>query len=296
MVQSMTGFASKTITLHAADGAQTQVTLSLKSLNSRYFETTCKMPLALQQLETRTIQLLKNELLRGHVYFTVYLADQAFLQSQVKPALSTAKNYLEALRSIQKEFNVEGHVTMADLVRLPIFSIEERAIDTACEQQIMQEIHALVEQLIKVRTVEGASLKKDLEGRHAFVAEEICHIEKAANVVMADRKALILKKIAELEAQEEEYANMRRNTLYHELDKIDVHEEIVRFKTHLIAFDQIINSDSAEKGRRLDFTLQELGREINTIAAKCSDAAIGSMAINVKVELEKAREQVQNIV
>ncbi len=296
MVFSMTGFASKTITLTAADGSQTQVALSLKSLNSRYFETTCKMPLALQQLETRIIQLLKNEILRGHVYFTVYLADQAFLQSQVKPALSTAKNYLDALRAIQTNLKVEGQITMGDLVRLPIFSIEERAIDTAAEQQIMNATHELMKELMKVRTVEGASLKTDLEHRKDIIAQEIKAIEAAAETVMADRKACIAKKIAELESQTEEYANMRRNTLYHELDKIDVHEEIVRFKTHLIALDQILKADYAEKGRRVDFTLQELGREINTIAAKCSDAAIGSMAINIKVELEKAREQAQNIV
>lgn len=296
MVHSMTGFASKTITLKAADGAHTQVTLSLKSLNSRYFETTCKIPLALQQLETKIIQILKNELLRGHVYFTIYLADQAFLQSQVKPALSTAKNYLDALRLIQNSFDIEGPITMSDLVRLPIFSIEERAIDSACEQQIMQATEVLVQELIKVRTVEGACLQKDLEARAAFVSQEIVAIEKAANKVMSDRKVVIGKKIAELEAQDEEFANSRRNALYHELDKIDVHEEIVRFTTHLAAFDQILKAAYPEKGRRVDFTLQELGREINTIAAKCSDAAIGSMAINVKVELEKAREQAQNIV
>ncbi|MGE0010230.1 MAG: YicC/YloC family endoribonuclease [Candidatus Babeliales bacterium] len=296
MVQSMTGFASKTITLKAADGAHTQATLSIKSLNSRYFETTCKIPLALQQLETKIIQLFKNDLVRGHAYFTIYLADQAFLQSQVKPALSTAKNYLDALRSIQSQFSVEGHITMSDLVRLPIFSIEERAIDSACEQQIMNATQELINELIKVRAVEGKSLQKDLEARIAFVAQEIVGIEKIAERVMADRKALIGKKIAELDVQDQEYANMRRNTLCNELDKIDVHEEIVRFKTHLAAFDQILKADYAEKGRRVDFTLQELGREINTIAAKCSDAAIGSMAINIKVELEKAREQAQNIV
>lgn len=292
----MTGFASKAITLTAADGAQTQVNLSLKSLNSRYFEATCKMPHALQQLETRTIQLLKKELLRGHVYFTVYLADQAFLQSQVKPALSTAKNYIDALRTIQNSYNIEGHITMGDLVRLPIFSIEEREIDTTAEQQIMSAIKELIKALQKVRAQEGSSLKKDLEARQAAVAKEINAIEKAADTVMSDRKIAILKKLAELDLQEEEYTNMRRNALYHELDKIDVHEEIVRFKTHLGALDQILKADYPEKGRRIDFTLQELGREINTIAAKCSDATIGSMAINVKVELEKAREQAQNIV
>lgn len=296
MIFSMTGFASKTISLTAADGSQTQVALSLKSLNSRYFETTCKMPLALQQLETRIIQLLKNELVRGHVYFTIYLADQAFLQSQVKPALSTAKNYFDALRTIQTNLKVEGPITMTDLVRLPIFSIEERTIDTAAEQQIMDATLSLIAELMKVRKVEGASLKTDLELRKNIIAQEIKAIESAAETVMADRKACIAKKIAELESQTEEYANMRRNTLYHELDKIDVHEEIVRFNTHLVALEQILKADYPEKGRRVDFTLQELGREINTIAAKCSDAAIGSMAINIKVELEKAREQAQNIV
>jgi len=80
------------------------------------------------------------------------------------------------------------------------------------------------------------------------------------------------------------------------LDKIDIHEEIVRFKSHLATIDEQLSAPEAEKGKRLDFTFQELGREINTISAKCSDAAIGKRAINVKVEIEKAREQVQNIV
>lgn len=296
MVYSMTGFASTTITLTTPDGSHTQVTLSLKSLNSRYFEATCKFPFALQQLETRCIKLLKKQLMRGHVYFTIYMADQSFLQSQIKPALPTAKNYLEALKKIQQDFDVAGTVTISDLIRLPIFSIEERAIDTESEQQIMQATEALLQKLVEVRVAEGKALQKDIKGRCAKVGDEINMIETTAETVMSERKQMVAKKMAELEAQDEEYANTRRNALYNELDKIDVHEEIVRFKTHLDALKQILDADYPEKGRRIDFTLQELGREINTVAAKCSDAAIGSMAINVKVELEKAREQAQNIV
>jgi len=89
---------------------------------------------------------------------------------------------------------------------------------------------------------------------------------------------------------------MRKNALFALLDKMDIHEEIVRFKSHLKSLHHQLDSAEIEKGKRLDFTLQELGREINTIAAKCSDATIGALAINVKVELEKAREQTQNIV
>lgn len=296
MVYSMTGFASTTITLTAPNNTQTQVNMSLKSLNSRYFEATCKFPFALQHLETRSIKLLKKQFLRGHVYFTIYMTDHSFLQGKVNPALPTAKSYIEALETIQKTFDVAGTVAIADLVRLPIFSIEERSLDSHSEQQIMEATQELALKLLEVRQVEGAALQKDLEGRCAKISDEIHSIETAAETIMADRKKLIAKKIAELGVHEEEYSNMRRHALYTELDKIDIHEEIVRFKTHIKALKQIIEADYAEKGRRIDFTLQELGREINTIAAKCSDAVISSMAINIKVELEKAREQAQNIV
>ena len=96
--------------------------------------------------------------------------------------------------------------------------------------------------------------------------------------------------------QGDELAKIRLEELYRMLDKIDVHEEIVRFKSHLSAFEATVQDESVDKGRRLDFTLQELMRETNTITAKCSSSAIGSIAVDIKVELEKAREQTQNIV
>ena len=102
--------------------------------------------------------------------------------------------------------------------------------------------------------------------------------------------------VAELSGTEDAHAELQRRAVYTALDKMDINEEIVRFKTHLKSLRSTLASDAAEKGKRIDFTLQELGREINTIAAKCSDASISTRAINIKVDLEKAREQAQNIV
>ena len=102
--------------------------------------------------------------------------------------------------------------------------------------------------------------------------------------------------LQEIGTDESMLAEAQKNTLYTTLDKIDIHEEIIRFKSHLHNLAQGITTDEVEKGKRLDFTLQELGREINTITAKCSDATISTHAINIKVEIEKIREQIQNIV
>ena len=107
---------------------------------------------------------------------------------------------------------------------------------------------------------------------------------------------MIATKLEEVAQQQPEVIELRRTQLYYDLERMDIHEEIVRFKSHLQALKAIMHSSDIEKGRRIDFTLQELMREVNTLAAKCSDANISTHAITIKIELEKIREQAQNIV
>ena len=159
----------------------------------------------------------------------------------------------------------------------------------------MDALNTLVDNVIAVQAKEGAVLKDDLQQRIAIMTDEIKKIESASQETIEAQKKKIHDTVAELEDDESRFAEIKKSALYAILDKIDLHEEIVRFKSHLASLKSQLDSDTTEKGKRLDFTLQELGREINTIAAKCSDAAVGAMAINVKVELEKAREQTQNI-
>ena len=127
--------------------------------------------------------------------------------------------------------------------------------------------------------------------------KEIDLIEKNAAILMEKKKKEVAELLKKIEAEENtEKPDARKNSLYASLDKIDVHEEIVRFKSHLKNLSMQLDSTIIEKGKRLDFTLQELAREINTLTSKCSDADLSTQAINIKVELEKAREQAQNIV
>lgn len=297
MVYSMTGFAAKTLVIFPSSDNPINISLSLKALNSRFFETTCKLPYALNNFETDFIKLFKTKLVRGHIYFTIHASNQHLLSCTVKPNLDVINGYLQATEQIKKEAGIEGTLQLKDLLALPyVFNVEEKDIDEKAKQLIYDAVESLISEVIEARKKEGVSLQKDLEQRIAAVQHEIDAIERAYNVLMEQQKALVNEELGELENIQEEVAEPRRQVLYSILDKIDIHEEIVRFKSHLANFSAQLTSPTIEKGKKIDFTLQELAREINTIAAKCSDSTIGGLAINVKVELEKAREQVQNII
>ena len=297
MLSSMTGFASKTAVISLSDGTKINTSISLKSLNSRFFEATCKLPHIATHLETDIIKHLKQNIQRGHVYLTLHMKDSTSLKSSVKTNMAVVRSYLEAIDNIRKTFTLQGDVAINDIIDLPnIFEIEEQESDKSVDKQIIAIIHELTEQLIKTRHQEGAALKKDLLDRVSIMSKEIIAIEKSAEKLMTEKKEEVAALIKKIESEQEETTDIRKSSLLLMLDKLDINEEIVRFKSHLKNLANHIETAKGEIGKKTDFILQEMAREINTIAAKCSDANISSKAINVKVELEKAREQAQNIV
>lgn len=297
MVLSMTGFATKTITLQGDDGSKVNLTVSIKSLNSRFFETTFKLPYTLSSLETELIKILKAKLVRGHIYFTMQMGNQALLKGAVEPSMSTLQGYINAAEQIKQKFNVAGALTLDTLLQLPnVFIMEEKEVDQTIIQQIIDATSSVVDDLIAAKTQEGLMLKQDLLQRTAIIQKEMVQIQSAALLLLDEQKNRVTKAVTEIDLDETKLGDVRKAALYAILDKIDIHEEVVRFNSHLKKLIEHLESPDIEKGKRLDFTIQELGREINTLAAKCSDASIGARAINIKVELEKAREQTQNIV
>jgi len=297
MLSSMTGFSSKTTTLSLPDGTKINTSISLKSLNSRFFEATCKLPHIATHLETDIIKILKQKLQRGHVYLTLHMKDSTLLKSSVKANMAAVKSYLESINNIKKTFALEGNVSINDIINLPnIFDIEEQEGSKTVDKQIIAIIKELTQKLIEAREKEGAALKKDLLKRISIMGKEIEAIEKSAETLMSLKKEEVATLIKKIEDETEDTTDLRKSSLLLMLDKLDINEEIVRFKSHLENLQSHIESSKGEVGKKTDFTLQEMAREINTIAAKCSNAKISSKAINVKVELEKAREQAQNIV
>lgn len=296
MLLSMTGFASRTAVLPVKKGEEAVLSVEIKSLNTRFFEVSCKLPSSLSFLEIPIINGLKEKLLRGRVFISVKLSGEAGTFETVVPVTKLVKNYLAATQSIKKKFKIKGDFAIADLVMLPnVFSFEREEVGKGTEQAILKIVAQVTDELMKTRKAEGARLQKDLEKRFRTCQVAIEKIKKLFDAFMKKQKAEI-KKVIVLAQKGDQEAEKQLSEFYEFLNKIDIHEEIVRFKSHLNGVKKLLASKQIEKGKRFEFILQELGREINTIAAKCSNFDISSIAVDLKVELEKVREQVQNIV
>lgn len=294
----MTGFSSRSTQL-SFNNTSVQITLTLKSLNSRFFETNCKLPYSLTSLETELIKIFKTYLIRGSIFFTVHLSNPSVFKSAVMPSLTMVHNYLTALDEIQKKFNLPGQLSITDVVNLPhIFEIPEQIPTPETMQAFMELIKQLVNDLVKVRQEEGAALQNDLEACLHKMHQCITELEPRALHMIEQKKEALLQQLKALQEAITALPEKEQPLalIASQLDKLTIHEEIFRFKTHLKKFEEILASSEQEKGKQLDFTLQELLREANTMLAKSIDAHVSALAIALKVEIEKAREQVQNIV
>ena len=296
MIRSMTGFATHSRSF-SINETKTTMTFSLKSLNSRYFDANCKLPYPLSNVETECVKLMKAKLFRGSITFIIHVSDPSAFKGTIEPSIATLKSYLQALDTIKKTFAIEGTLSIANVLLLPnIFSAQEQELNDATKSILLENTHQLIDDLIASQIKEGEVLKNDIQTRVALIKQEMEIIEAAFEKHMKTQKEKVAQALAQLEVDESKFAQMHKDLLYVTLDKIDVHEEIVRFNNHLKTLLVTLDSAQVENGKRIDFILQELSREINTISAKCSDGTISSHAINIKVELEKAREQTQNIV
>lgn len=301
MLLSMTGFASKTFPFRI-NGECVTLTMSLKTLNSRFFEATCKIPYVFTHYEHIIQKKLKEHLSRGSVQCSIHLSNMAPFAGSVQPSLRTVEGYLKSIEKINKEFGsiyqITNTVDIKDILQLPfVFEQPETLLDEGAVIQLEKALEILIKDLMTEREREGLVLQKDIEGRIEVLKTTIKQIELRSKLVLQARRDKLLKDTLELlkdvtsEAQEH-----HMQQLHMQLDKMDIHEELVRFASHIANFELCIQSETLEKGKKIDFILQELLRETNTIASKCLDAELSGLTIIIKVELEKAREQAQNIV
>lgn len=296
MIRSMTGFAARSITLTGDSGEKTDVSISIKSLNSRYFDTTCKVHYSLAMLEHALIQKARTRLIRGHIYCTVHVTNPQAFRGAIEPARATIVSYIQAIQEIKKLTGLDTPLSLSTVLQLPnVFVMADTQLNEQATNTILTLVDELLDTVTTMREQEGAALKKDLEERIAIMRQEINKIAEEAAILVTQQKNKIQETLAALKIDENHITSAQKDSLFTVLDKMDVHEEIVRFTTHLESLLKHIKTEQTEHGKRIDFTLQELGREINTIASKCSNAQISERTINIKVEIEKAREQAQNI-
>ena len=291
MIRSMTGYGRAVQTI---DGRE--ITVELRSVNNRYLDCTVKLPRMFSFAEDSVKNRVKAAVSRGKVdvYIGVNAAQAADVQVAVnRPVL---ESYLAALRQIETEYGVRDDVTVMSLARLPdVFSVEKTEED---EQKLTQDILSVAEEAISryntMRETEGAALEADLRGRAATILERVALVEARSPVTVAEYRERLRQKMQEVlqNTAIDEGRILQEAAIY--ADRIAVDEETVRLRSHLAQLGDMLTKGGAI-GRKLDFLLQELNRETNTIGSKCNDLELSNIVVDMKAELEKIREQTQNI-
>lgn len=299
----MTGFASAIVEIPISKTEKISLSMNMKALNSRYFEATCKLPYLLSNTEVSIQRILKKKLERGHIYLTIKVQQDATRHIAI-PSRKTIEEYLNAINEIQSICKIKEPVSLGTILQLPnIFQIEEESLQGSAEEKILLAIEKLTDDLIKTRISEGKILALDIVTSIKEASKKLLSIKKASVKVFQKKKAELETLINKLNNVPIEEVSVKKcmldnqkNVLISELEKIDIHEEEVRATAHTKSIIALLKEEVGPKGKKLDFTLQELNREINTIASKCSHSEISALTIDIKADIEKAREQAQNIV
>jgi len=291
MTRSMTGFGhSETVT------DSYRLTVELKSVNHRYFDLSIKMPKLFNQFEASIRTLLKEEIERGKI--DLYITWENFAEDQVtlKYNRSLAEQYLNYCRQMQKDFSLTDDIKVSTLARFSeVFAMEEAPEDEEKMWSILSEgINEALAQFVKTREAEGENLKKDLLLKLDDMEVLLGDIEKRAPDILTEYRTRLENKVKDLLADTsvDESRIAAEVTIY--ADKICVDEETVRLHSHIDAARKELNGKEAA-GRKLDFIAQEMNREANTTLSKSTDIEISDKAIALKTEIEKIREQVQNL-
>ena len=291
MIRSMTGYGRAVQTI---DGRE--ITVELRSVNNRYLDCTVKLPRMFSFAEDGVKNRVKAAVSRGKV--DVYIGVNAVQTADVQVAVNrpVLESYLAALRQIETEYGVRDDVTVMSLARLPdVFSVEKTQED---EQKLTQDILSVAEEAISrynaMRETEGAALEADLRGRAATILERVALVEQRSPATVAEYRERLRQKMQEVlqNTAIDEGRILQEAAIY--ADRIAVDEETVRLRSHLAHLGDMLTKGGAI-GRKLDFLLQELNRETNTIGSKCNDLELSNIVVDMKAELEKIREQTQNI-
>ena len=291
MIKSMTGYGRAVETVNGRE-----FTVELRSVNNRYLDCTVKLPRILTFAEEAVKQAVKASISRGKVDVFVSVKSENGSEAQVSLNRGVLEGYLTAMRRMVAEYGVADDISAVALARMPeVFTVDKPELD---EQQLQADLMTVVQKALTgfdaMRTTEGAALDADLRGRGQTILELVTQVEQNSPQTVADYRARLENKMKEVRASTtiDESRILTEAAIF--ADKVAVDEETVRLRSHLQQMNTMLSGGGAV-GRKLDFLLQEMNREANTIGSKCSDVRLARIVVDIKAELEKIREQTQNI-
>ena len=291
MIKSMTGFGRCELS-----NEKRKITVELKSVNHRYLDVNIRMPKKLIFFESAIRTLLKKYMQRGKVDMFISYEDYSEQTLAVKYNATIAKEYLTYLQQMADEFNLENDIRVSSLSRYPeVLTMEEQSADEdELWSDLSQAIREACTQFVATRTTEGEHLKQDLVEKLHHMRDNVDKVEQRAPQIIAEYRSKLMEKVNELlgDTQIDEARLSTEIILF--ADKICTDEETVRLRSHIEHMRSTL-LEGGSIGRKLDFIAQEMNREANTILSKSNDLETSDIAIELKTEIEKVREQIQNI-
>ena len=291
MIKSMTGYGRAVETVNGRE-----FTVELRSVNNRYLDCSVRLPRILSFAEDAVKQAVKASVSRGKVDVFISVRSEGGDEVQVSLNKAVLEGYLAAMRQMVSEYGVADDISVSTLSRMnDVFVVEKPQVD---EEQLLQDLLGVVSKAVAgydaMRCTEGQALDQDLRSRGQTILELVSQVEAGNGKTVADYRARLEAKLKEVLANTaiDESRILTEAAIF--ADKVAVDEETVRLRSHLQQMNNMLTAGGAV-GRKLDFLLQEMNREANTIGSKCTDVNLARIVVDIKAELEKIREQTQNI-
>ena len=291
MVKSMTGFGRGREILNGRD-----ITVEIRAVNHRYYEFTARVPRSLGFLEEKLKTLLNGRISRGKVEVSVLVYNTDSKDERVSINREVVRDYIDALRSVKEEFALTDDLSLSNVMRIPdAFTVIKEDAD---EEQLWADVKTVAEQalakFIAMREAEGQRLKADCLNRLATIEGWVGIVEQRSPLIVEEYRKRLYDKMCDVLSS----ANIDESRILMEAgifsEKTAVDEETVRLRSHIEQFRRMLDSDEAV-GRKLDFLVQEMNRETNTIGSKVQDIEVTRIVVDQKSEIEKIREQIQNL-
>lgn len=293
MIKSMTGFGRSCTVLNGRE-----ITIEMKSVNHRFFEFSCRTPRGYSFLDDKLKALVNSKVSRGKIDMFVTITAAEDVPANVIVNHSLVSGYINAMKEISETYGIPNDVTVTSISRFPdVYTVQKAADD---EEQLTADVLEVASQalnaFIEMRVAEGDKMKADILGRTETILSIVEEIEERSPVTIKEYEQRLLERISQ--TLQDYNINIDEQRVLTEVavfaDKVAVAEETVRLRSHFEQFKNMLESE-APVGRQIDFIIQEMNREANTIGSKVQDSVIAHKVVKIKSEIEKIREQIQNI-
>ena len=290
MIKSMTGFGK-----YSASFENREYQIEIKSVNHRYLDISIKLPRQLSYLEEIIKKVVKSKLKRGKIDIVFTFENFSEEGRNVRINKDLAKLYIKELRELANEEGISSNIEVTDIAKFPdILNIKTDQDDDTIKKEAIDVLEKALDQLIEMRSIEGSKIAEDLLKRIEVIEDKVIKISEKSTGLIQEYVVKLEGRIKEiLQTDEIDKSRIAQEVVIY-ADKCSIEEEVTRLKSHVLQFKNLLQVDDAV-GKKLDFLVQEMNRETNTIGSKSSCLEITNSVIDIKTELENIREQIQNI-